>query len=398
MIPETPALAQAYINQALLLQHQAEFDEAMTIAQMAREEFPNHIMVWRMLNEIYLAQNRAAEVAMFFASRLPAAPTHETLDHFTLLARAERFAGKPQRAAELTDAVLKLEPKWLEARFEYGLALQPLLPMRQDCNWKSISVCLPSRFTVHPHTGRLWLEHAIESIRAQTMAHKYPIQICVGIDHGAAAPEIFAGQPDIIFANVAADAPKNQAAAVNAAAGAATGDIIAFLEDDDTYMPERLEHALLMLQKYDFVGGTQTATTPDHSKTQIFDYNNPSTWVMRHEFWKRIGPMDTSYKFHLDAEWLGRLNASGGLRVHEVDGAAPREWHALATSRGFYKYFYSVIKPGSGVVFTPYAYPLGTKTVHEQSISDITLHNPEWQRKSDEEHTRMEEKYNGRPF
>jgi len=386
------------VNQALESLGAGRAAEAAAIANSIRAAHPDHIRIWRMMNEIYIAQSQPAQAAKDLCAFLPPAPTPETMEHFCLLARAERLAGNYAAAAERADQVLAIESKLLEARFEYGLAYYHLMPLRQDCTWKTISVCLPSRLTRHPETGWYWLERAVESIRKQTIAPQYPIQICVGIDHGAEIPDIFANQPDITFSHVPPDAPKNQAAAVNAAASVATGDIIAFLEDDDAYYPHRLENALGLLQRYDFVGGTQQAVTANGVPFQIHDYANPTTWVMRHEFWKRVGPMNTAFRLHLDAEWLGRLNASGGWRAHEVDGGAPREWHALATSRRFYMYFYSVIKPGNGVYFTSYPQPLAIKTVHEQSISDITKTNEAMQRQSDEEHTRMETMYHGRPF
>lgn len=395
---DLPPLAQAYIQESLQALHEGDIARAAGLAEELRGEHPHHIRVWRLLNDVYLAAGRAAEAIAFFRSHLTAPPTRETMEHYTLLARAARYAGDPASALEILEQVLRVEPNLLEARFEYGLAKQPLLPVRQDCKWKNISVCLPSRFTQHPGAGWYWLERAVDSIRQQTIAKKLPIQICVGIDHGADIPAVFQNQADVIFNPVAADAPKNQAAAVNAAAAAATGDIIAFLEDDDLYFPQRLENALMLLQKYDFVGGTQQAITPNQVPFQIHDYANPTTWVMRHEFWRRVGPMDTTYRFHLDAEWLGRLNASGGLRVHEIESNAPREWHRLATSRQFYMYFYSVIQPGSGVYYTDYAHPLAAKTVHDNSMSDIAEKNPEYKKQSDAEHMRMETKYHGRPF
>ena len=393
-----PALSQSYIDRATQLLRAGRGGEATALAEMVRISHPDHIRVWRILNDVYLGANEPQKAVDYFKSNLPAAPTRETMDRFCLLARAERYAGNPAHALELTDAVLKIEPAHLEARYEYGLAYYHFIPPRTDVNWQSISVCLPSRFTRHPDHGWYWLERAADSIRSQTIAAKIPIQICVGIDYGATVPEIFANQPDMVFAPVAQDAPKNQATAVNAAAAAATGDIMAFLEDDDLYAPERLESALELLHKYDFVGGTQRLITPNGVTNQIHDYANPTTWVMRHEFWNRIGPMDDSF-MHLDAEWLGRLNISGGLRVHQVDNTAPREWHALATSRQFYLYFYSALKkPGNGVYFTAFNHPVASKTAHDASMTDTINMDPVLKKRSDEEHVRMETMYNGRPF
>lgn len=398
MAEPLPALSQAYVTQAAQLFLDNQIPESNAVVEQLCTEHPGHLAIWRLKNNLLLAQNRAADAVNYFRKHLPPAPTRETLEHFCLLARAERYMGNPKRALEIACQVLVMEPALLEARFEYGLAYYHVMPVRQDCNWKTISVCLPSRLTRHPTAGWYWLERAVASIRSQTVAGKFPIQICVGVDHGTEVSEVFANQPDIIFAAAAADAPRNQAAAVNAAASVATGDIIAFLEDDDVYFPQRLENALELLHRYDFVGGTQQAVSPAGVPFQIHDYANPTTWVMRHDFWHRVGPMDTSFRLHLDAEWLGRLNASGGLRVHEVDAPAPREWHTLATSRKFYPYFYSVIKPGSGVYFTKYGHPLAAKTVHENSVMDFIRTSPELQKKSDAEHVRMETMYNGRPF
>lgn len=398
-----PPISQSYIDRAAQLLRAGRTSEAAAIVDMVRVSHPDHIRVWRILNDLYLSESYVgdgpATAVAFFKSKLPANPTPETLDPFCLLARAERYAGNPARALEITDQILKINPDWLEARYEYGLAYYPFITPRLDTQWQSVSVCLPSRFTRHPVEGWYWLERAANSIRGQTIAGKMPLQICVGIDHGTVVPDVFANQSDMIFANVAADAPKNQAAAVNAAAAAATGDIIAFLEDDDIYAPERLETALDLLHKYDFVGGTQRVLTPSGASTQIHDYANPTTWVMRHEFWKRVGPMDTSFRCHLDAEWLGRLNASGGLRVHQVDNEAPREWHALASTRLFYLYFYSAIKrPGNGVYFTGLDHPICGKTAHDESMTDTINANPALKQLSHDEHVRMETMYHGRPF
>ncbi len=394
-----PSLSQSYINRAAMLLREGRVSEAAAVADMVRASHPDHIRTWRILNDVYLAEAEPQKAIDYFTPKLPAAPTRETMEQFCLLARAHRYAGNNERALEITDAVLKIEPDLLEGRYEYGLAYYHFIPQRTDTNWKSISVCLPSRFTKHPDEGFYWLERAADSVRAQTIAGKMPIQICVGIDHGAVVPDDYKNRTDMVFANVAADAPKNQAAAVNAAAAAATGDIIAFLEDDDIYAPERLESALELLHKYDFVGGTQRLMTPKGITNQIHDYANPTTWVMRHDFWKQVGPMDTTFRCHLDAEWLGRLNASGGLRVHQVDAPAPREWHALATSRQFYMYFYSAIKkPGNGVYFTQFNHPIAAKTAHDASQTDTINADPVLSKLSHDEHVRMETMYNGRPF
>ncbi len=181
-----------------------------------------------------------------------------------------------------------------------------------------VSVIIPSRLQAHPHdpAGGLWLARAVASVRAQHLGDDVQLEIVVGLDPGAAVPP---GFPGVRWVHGAAS---SQAHAVNAAARAARGDVLAFLEDDDSWLPRRLEYGLAQLGAYDLVTATQTVVTPDGRFKRIKDFPTPSGWLLRRAAWERLGPLDESLRFHVDNDYLGRVNAHGLRRLHLVEMGA----------------------------------------------------------------------------
>jgi glycosyltransferase involved in cell wall biosynthesis len=182
-----------------------------------------------------------------------------------------------------------------------------------------ISIVLPSRLARFPARERFFLEDAVRSIRAQTIAGQVT-QIIVGIDAGAVPPAGLAERLGVAFAN--ADG-SGQAAALNAAAARAEGDYLAFLEDDDAWHPPFLETALEALKLAEFASSTQLEVDERGQVLRILDFPTPSGWVMPRATFQAVGPFNTSYRWHLDNEWLGRLAGGGHRRVHLVEATAP---------------------------------------------------------------------------
>ena len=181
-----------------------------------------------------------------------------------------------------------------------------------------ISIVLPSRLARFPARERFFLEDAVRSIRAQTIAGQVT-QIIVGIDAGAVPPAGLA-RLGVAFTNAEG---KGQAAALNAAAARAEGAYLAFLEDDDAWHPPFLETALEALKLADFASSTQLEVDEQGQVLRILDFPTPSGWVMPRATFQAVGPFNTSYRWHLDNEWLGRLAGGGHRRVHLVEATAP---------------------------------------------------------------------------
>jgi len=122
-----------------------------------------------------------------------------------------------------------------------------------------------------------------------------------------------------------------QAAAVNAAMSMSTGDMIAILEDDDEWLPGKLGYQLLLLADHLFVSCNQREIDLKGNFIRYNDFATPSGWLMTREVWRNVGPFDESFRFHVDTEWLGRLNRSGIRRAHLVHLGAeknPNGWLA----------------------------------------------------------------------
>ena len=174
--------------------------------------------------------------------------------------------------------------------------------------------------------GRLFLAHALDSIAAQTLPSDLDVdvEISIGVDPGAVLPA------DLTLpaaATVSEAATPSQASALNAAAGVFDHDVLAILEDDDHWLPGHLEKSLRALheRELDFVSSTQLQVDEAGEISSIFDFPTPSGWVMRRTVWESVGPFDTSYRYHLDNDWLGRLAARGFRRGHLVECTAPLE-------------------------------------------------------------------------
>jgi len=182
-----------------------------------------------------------------------------------------------------------------------------------------ISVVLPSRLARREvgSDSRLLLEDAISSIRRQQLEHA--IEIVVGVDAGCHPSSQLVEKLGVHF--VAGG--NSQAAAFNAAARHANGDFLAFLEDDDLWLPTFLQEALRALQGADFVSSTQLEVSQQGSVLRINDFPTPSGWVMKRATWESVGFFNEAYRYHLDNEWLGRLSLQDIRRVHLVEATAP---------------------------------------------------------------------------
>jgi glycosyltransferase involved in cell wall biosynthesis len=181
-----------------------------------------------------------------------------------------------------------------------------------------VSVIIPSRLQAHPldSRGGLWLERALASVRAQSVNDGVRLEIVVGLDPDASLPQRLSG---VRFAHGSAP---SQAHAVNAAVAAAQGEVLAFLEDDDYWLPRRLEYGLAYLDSYALVTANQLEVTAEGTFKRIFDFPTPSGWLLRRTTWELLGPLDGTLRFHVDSDYLGRVNARALPRMHLVEREA----------------------------------------------------------------------------
>jgi hypothetical protein len=235
-----------------------------------------------------------------------------------------------------------------------------------------VSVIIASRLQLRPHAGpeSLWLDRALRSVRRQT-APEVELEIVIGLDPGAILPPRFASL-------VAANATRPcQADALNAAVAAATGEVLAFLEDDDYWEPRRLQYGLRHLNRF---------VDEDGSFVAINDYPTPSGWLLRRATWENVGPFDDSYTF-VDSEWLGRANLLRLRRLHLIEAGPHGPRRRLEMVQRF-----------SAILATQQRDPLVLRTVNPHGVVGAAQAQEEARRRHERDVQRMIAKYGDIPW
>jgi glycosyltransferase involved in cell wall biosynthesis len=193
-----------------------------------------------------------------------------------------------------------------------------------------ISVVIPV-YNRAPILGR-----ALTSIRQQTR----PVDEIVVVDDGSsddleAALRPFADLPIRLIRQANAGA----AAARNAGVATARGDILAFLDSDDAWLPEKTarQAAYLAQAPGDVLAVTTGFVMTGSDKAPgevpwdqlriprsrrcvedqlwICDVSPGSTLMLRRSAWEKVGPLDTTLRRLEDWDWLIRLGHCGKLEV-----------------------------------------------------------------------------------
>ncbi len=266
-----------------------------------------------------------------------------------------------------------------------------LLKNRRSSALSTVSVIIPSRFDAAPGLNRgLWIERAIESIRSQQSDSPIQYEIVVGIDHSATIPPtIHSGKEPLRYARAAAEKRPCQAAAVNSAVAAARGTVIAMLEDDDQWNSTRLATGLMALQNFDFVSSTQLEVDEDGNVLQVNDYATPSGWMFHRHVWNQVGPFNEAFMFHIDNEWLARLNASKFTRCHQVEAGFPLESEYIRINRPRLRELVMSVPEGSALVQHQSREPLVRRTINTNSRTSMIRTDSKSWAESEQERNRL---------
>ena len=174
-----------------------------------------------------------------------------------------------------------------------------------------VSVVVPVR------NGERFLGEALDSVLTQGYE---PLELIV-VDDGSTD-----GSSDIARAygaHVIQEESDGLAAARNAGLAAAQGELIAFIDADDVWLPGKLEQQVQYLLDRPDVGFVYTSWTillePGARVPPQFadDWRRPragylpSALVVRRDVLDQVGLFDPTYKIGEDAEWLARANDAG---------------------------------------------------------------------------------------
>jgi glycosyltransferase involved in cell wall biosynthesis len=167
------------------------------------------------------------------------------------------------------------------------------------------------------YNGERFLGEALDSVLAQDYE---PLELIVVDDGSTDASATVAESHGV---RVLKQNNRGVAAARNAALQASAGELIAFLDQDDLWLPEKLETQVSFLLEHAEVGLVyshaellveQGARLPGwlHGYTdRAMPGYLPSTLLSRRAVFEAVGPFDSSYTVGSDSDWLLRVKDAG---------------------------------------------------------------------------------------
>jgi glycosyltransferase involved in cell wall biosynthesis len=252
----------------------------------------------------------------------------------------------------------------------------------------SVSVIIPSRLQRNPASkaGNLYLDKSVASVMRQTVRSA---EVIVGLDEGMPVPPRFDNGQLIIQRSRG----MGQARAMNAAVTRATGDWLAFLEDDDVWESQFLATALAVAASGNFAFVTSNQREVDEVGNFVGhnDFATPSGWLIRADVWRTLGGMDETLKWHVDTQFLGKANAALVRRCHIVEQGALsiRPEGGTYTEQHRRAHRISLISAHSALVEAASPEPLVTRTVNPLGGMGMIAKDPEVAAQSRKEHERI---------
>ena len=262
-----------------------------------------------------------------------------------------------------------------------------------------IAVLIPSRLdrqSAAPNAP-LFLADAVASVRRQVLPPHVGITIYVGLDDGVALPPDFPAGDDIV---VARSAGRTQGDALNAMARLAVdaASHVTFLEDDDVWHDHFAACALEAVKARDFVSSTQLEIDERGQIARINDFPTPSGWFMPAQTFKAVGAFDVSFRWHLDNDWLGRLNQLNATRGHLVEATAPTNLHFAAQVRPWLAHVIKATAKNVELIRHSSLSPLITRRIHSASGMSRIAQGGAAAAQSQSEYQRLTELYQGVPW
>lgn len=203
----------------------------------------------------------------------------------------------------------------------------------------------PVSCIVPVYNGERFLREAIDSILAQTY---HPIEI-IAVDDGSTdgTPAILASYGDLLYSIWQANA--GPATARNAGIRAAKGELLAFLDADDLWLPEKLARQVARFQAQPelaiCVTHIQNFWMPeldaeqehyrDHRRGQPLPGYSSVTLLARRQLFDAIGMFDTTLKHGDDTDWFMRAEDYGAEIELLPEVLVYRRLHANNRSRAW---------------------------------------------------------------
>lgn len=171
------------------------------------------------------------------------------------------------------------------------------------------------------YNAERYLAEAIESVFAQSYRPLELIVVDDGSDDGSG--EVARGYGDAL--RYARQENAGNGSARNHAVRLASGDLYAFLDADDRFLPEKLEHQLAALEAdpaLDMVfGHVREFVSPELTETERASvrppaaepqpWTAPNLMLIRRDSFARVGPFSEDVKVGVTVDWYARAMEAG---------------------------------------------------------------------------------------
>ena len=175
----------------------------------------------------------------------------------------------------------------------------------------SVSVVIPV------YNGERFLQAALDSVASQTLT---PHEV-IAIDDGStdSTPSILAAHPGL---RVITTPNRGPAAARNTGVGAASGELIAFLDADDWWLSGKLETQVALLHTSP-AAGLALCHLRFHFESSVPGWMGrvdptvphpafiPTAWLLPRATWEKVGPLNEDLRTAEDVDWIARARDLG---------------------------------------------------------------------------------------
>lgn len=210
-----------------------------------------------------------------------------------------------------------------------------------------------------------FLNRMLESVFSQTVQKYINLEVLICLDSGDYLREKI-NYPNVRVVN---SDGRSQAKALNTGIRHARKRHIAFLEDDDCWLPEFLSTCRDVFRDRNiaFVSSNQTEITTDGEVLGVNDFPTPSGWIFDRMKVNDDIFFNENYQWHLDNDFLGQLNKKRIQRAHLVESYAPTRIDIAMRSRITLGRMIANSPASLQLIRHSSPIPLVTKTIHSGS-------------------------------
>jgi len=258
---------------------------------------------------------------------------------------------------------------------------------------QSLSIIVPSRFG---DKQEFFLNRMLKAIEEQ-LFQPQDMEVIICIDQGAPRPSI---SSSLNVHLVESDA-RSQSGALNTGLRQAKHAFIGFLEDDDCWHSSFLQYAHAIFTQdasIDMISSNQLEIDEHDVVKRVNDFATPSGWILKRTIVEQVGFFNEDFRWHLDNDYLGRINTLNTKRVHLIEKYAPIEYDVAKQVRPWISNIFDFSNKNVQLCRHGESEPLVRRLVHSQSGMAQIATNPEYQAISNREMQKLVDLYGNVPW